>query len=67
MATKKNTVHRSPRSGKYMPLTVGSVEKETGQPTNIRNKELRVSAYFKQNGFKPLGAALEKLEHNLAK
>lgn len=66
MANQKNA-HNSSSTGKYQPLTVGSVEEETGQSTNIRNKQLKVSAYFKQQGFAPLGAALEKLEHNLAK
>ena len=65
--SSRNITHRSAKSGKYKPLTVGAIEKEVGYKTNITNKNLKVSSYFIREGFAPLGKALEKLEHNLAK
>ena len=61
-ATKKVQAGKS-----YRPLTVGSIEKESGYKSNIPQKNMKVSTYFKNQGFAPLGKALEKIEHNLAK
>ncbi len=67
MSQLKKSIKKSSVASKYKPLTVGSVEKETGYKSNIKAKNLRISEYFKKEGFGPLGEALEKIEHGLAK
>lgn len=64
---KKITVVRNAKTGKYQPLTVGRIEKEAGYKSNIASKTMKISTYFKNEGFAPLGEALEKVEHHLAK
>jgi hypothetical protein len=65
--TTPKTIRRSSRAAKYRPLTIGYVEKESGFKSSVASKTMRISTYFKNEGFVPLGRALEKVEHNLTK
>jgi hypothetical protein len=60
-------VVRNAKTGKYRPLTVGSVEKESGFKSSVSSKSMKVSTYFKNEGFAPLGKAMERVERNLGK
>lgn len=70
MKSTKNSTRTSARSatgGQYrQPLTVGTVKKETGFKTS-QPSNLKISTYFKREGYPALSKALIKVERHLAK
>jgi len=65
MSVPKKSQTKSPKSGKYQPLTIGDVEKQSGTKLGVP-PNTKATTYLNDSGLPSLGRVLQRVEHKLA-
>lgn len=55
------------KSGKYIPSTVGSFEKQSGLKLHSANSKMHLATYMKRSGMPGIAKAIRTVEKELAK